>query len=83
MDWSSITPVLTAIIGGICVAVPSIYQTRKSIELTTFRLEQLEKQIETLNEKFDKHEEHGKQIAKLETRVDAAEVAIKELLQQH
>lgn len=47
------TSIITAIIGGVCVAVPSIIATissnKKNAALITYRVDQLEKKVEKHN----------------------------------
>ena len=78
--FSAICSILGALIGGLCVAVPSIYQSKQNSKLTAYRIEQLELSVKELNSKFDKHEEHSSQIAELRARLDAAEYHIQHIL---
>lgn len=68
--------IVTAIIGGVCVAVPSLVATissnKKTIALITYRVEQLEK-------KQDKHNTLIERTYKLEEDVKNMQEDIKEL----
>lgn len=68
--------ILTAIIGGVCVAIPSIIATissnKRSTALITYRVEQLEKKVE-------KHNSVVERTFKLEEDVKYLKEDIKEL----
>lgn len=79
MDSSLITAiasVVCALIGAAGVAIPMTIQGRQNTAVMSYRMEQLEKRIDDLTGKFDKHEEHTTQIAQLQTRLDAVEYHI-------
>lgn len=79
---SSVISVIESLVAGLCVAIPLLIQTRHNSKLTTYRIEKLEEQLEKLNEKFDKHEEHTIQIAKLNTRVDSIEFHLEHIIKE-
>lgn len=68
--------IITAIIGGVCVAVPSIIATvssnKKNAALITYRVEQLEKKVE-------KHNSVVERTVKIEEDVKHIKETIKEL----
>lgn len=68
--------IITAVIGGVCVAVPSIIATvssnKKNAALITYRVDQLEK-------KQDKHNSIIERTFKLEEDIENIKEDIKEL----
>lgn len=68
--------IITAIIGGVCVAIPSIIATvssnKKSAALITYRVDQLEKKVE-------KHNSVVERTFRLEEDIKHIKESIKEL----
>ena len=62
--------IVIAIISGLCVAIPSIIATvssnRKSIDLITFRINQLEQKVNKHNNLIDRMYEAEKRLAVIE-----------------
>ena len=79
---SVITGVLTALISGLCVAIPSVYANSKNAkaqaELTAYRLNELKSDLAILSDRVDKHNNLVERMALVEASVKSAHKRIDE-----
>ncbi|WP_276934081.1 hypothetical protein [Dielma fastidiosa] len=71
-----ITGVLTALISGLCVAIPSVYASSKNsktqAELTVYRLNELKSDLAILSDRVDKHNNLVERMALVEASTKSA-----------
>lgn len=71
-----LTGVLTALISGLCVAVPSVYASSKNskaqAELTAYRLNELKSDLAILSDRVDKHNNLVERMALVEASTKSA-----------
>lgn len=64
--------ILTAIIGGVCVAVPSIIATlsanKRNADLITYRIDELDKKVHKHNDLIDRMYKIEERVAVLEKK---------------
>ena len=75
----AIAAVCSSLIGGLCVAVPSLMNTRKSTVLMEFQLEQINATVRELKEKLDEVSDIKAEIGKINVRLDGVEKDIEGL----
>lgn len=71
-----LTGVLTALISGLCVAIPSVYASSKNskaqAELTAYRLNELKSDLAILSDRVDKHNNLVERMALVEASTKSA-----------
>lgn len=71
-----ITGVLTALISGLCVAIPSVYASSKNSkaqqELTEYRINELKADIASLSSRVEKHNNLVERMALVEASTKSA-----------
>ena len=75
----AITAVITSIIGGLCVAVPAILNSRKNAAIMQFQLEQLTSTIKEMQHKLDEIADLKAEIGKINVRLNSIEKEVEEL----
>lgn len=86
MDAATIGALITgiaAIVSPVAVALTSVYQTKQNNKLMLYRIDQLENSVNALSKKYDRHEQHSIQLAKLDTRIGSCEDHIERLSRYH
>ena len=73
------TAVITSIIGGLCVAVPSLLNARKNAALMEFQLTQLHDVVRELKSKIDEMNDLKIEVEKINVRLDNIEKEVEEL----
>lgn len=68
-----LSSIIPALIGAAGVAVPTIIANKQSTALWQYRLEQLEKTVNSLAAKLDGYQEQEKELVELEARISHAE----------
>lgn len=78
-----ITGVLTALISGLCVAIPSVYASSKNSktqqELTEYRFNELKGDVSELSKRVEKHNNLIERMALVEASTKSAHKRIDEI----
>ncbi len=76
---SAVTAIVTSIIGGLCVAVPSLLNARKNAALMEFQLDQITETVKDMKSKLDEVADIKAEIGKINVRLDGVEKDIEGL----
>ena len=75
--------VLTAVISGLCVAIPSIFTTLKSSkannELMEYKINDLKEDVKVLSDKVQAHNSFGIRLTKVEENMNSIKEEINDL----
>lgn len=75
--------VLTAVISGLCVAIPSIFTTLKSSkannELMEYKINDLKEDVKVLSDKVQAHNNFGIRLTKVEENMNIIKEEINDL----
>lgn len=78
-----LTGVLTALISGLCVAIPSVYASSKNskaqAELTEYRFNELKGDVATLSKRVEKHNNLIERMALVEASTKSAHKRIDDI----
>lgn len=78
-----LTGVLTALISGLCVAIPSVYASSKNSktqqELTEYRFNELKSDVATLSNRVEKHNNLIERMALVEASTKSAHKRIDDI----